>query len=166
MTHPTPHVSLREITETNRAAVEALAVSAEQDDYVAGVAESLVEAAGTPDAAPWFRAIYADDDPVGFVMLSDGITVENPDYLGPYFLWRLLVDQHQQGRGYGAAGLALAVEQVRSHPDARVLITSAVPGPHSPLGFYLRHGFRETGQVHAGEIVLELELEPADDRAR
>jgi len=156
-----PHVHLREITEANRAVVEALVVSAEQDDYVAGVAESLVEAAETPDAAPWFRAVYADDEPVGFVMLSDGITVDNPDYLGPYFLWRILVDQHHQGHGYGAAALALAVEQVRSHEDARVLITSAVPGPHSPLGFYLRHGFRETGDVRDGEIVLELDLDGA-----
>ena len=155
---PSPLVHLREITEGNRAEVEALAVSAEQDDYVAGVAESLVEAAETPDAAPWFRAVYADDEPVGFVMLSDGITVDNPDYLGPYFLWRLLVDQRHQGHGYGAAALALAVEQVRSHPDARALLTSAVPGPHSPLAFYLRHGFRETGEVRDGEIVLELDL--------
>ncbi len=160
MTH-SPVVALREITEVDRAAVEALTVSAEQDDYVAGVAESLVEAAETPDAAPWFRAVYADDEPVGFLMLSDGITVEHPDYLGPYFLWRILIDEHHQGRGYGAAALALAVTQVRSHPDARVLLTSAVPGAHSPLGFYLRHGFRRTGEVRDGEIVLELDLSDA-----
>jgi hypothetical protein len=83
-------VSLREITPANRAAVEALTVTAGQTMYVAGVAESLVEAAQTPDACPWYRAVYAGGTPVGFVMISDGITVVNPDYLGPYFLWRLL----------------------------------------------------------------------------
>lgn len=31
--------------------------------------------------------------------VSDGITVENPDYLGPYYLWRLLVDRRVQGQG-------------------------------------------------------------------
>ncbi len=45
------------------------------------------------------------DEPVGFVMISDGITVVNPEYLGPYFLWRLLIDQRYQGRGYGAAAI-------------------------------------------------------------
>jgi diamine N-acetyltransferase len=156
---PAATVSLREITAANRAAVEALTVTAEQSEYVAGVAESLVEAAETPDARPWYRAVYADDTPVGFVLISDGITVDNPAYLGPYFLWRLLVDHRHQGRGYGAATLDLVVEYLlRTRADARVLITSCGRGPGSPLGFYLRQGFRNTGEVHEGELVLELDL--------
>lgn len=158
MTSTTPVVALREITPKNRAAVEALSVTDRQAEYVAGIAESLVEAAETPDACPWYRAIYADDEPVGFLMLSDGITVTNPDYLGPYYLWRLLVDTHHQGRGYGAAALRLAVEHLRTRPDARVLITSVVQGPDSPVDFYLGQGFRLTGEVHQGERVLELDL--------
>ena len=47
-------VTLRGITEENRGAVEALAVRAEQAEYVAGVTDSLAEAAETPDAAPWY----------------------------------------------------------------------------------------------------------------
>ncbi len=154
------NVSLREITPANRVAVETLTVTAVQAEYVAGVAESLVEAAETPDACPWYRAVYLDEEPVGFVMISDGITVTNPDYLGPYFLWRLLIDQRYQGRGLGGATLALVVEHVRTRTDARVLITSVVQGPASPVGFYLRQGFRTTGQVHQGELVLELDLTP------
>jgi diamine N-acetyltransferase len=150
--------SLREITPANRAAVEALTVGSEQAGYVASVAESLVEAAETPDTCPWYRAVYVDDSPVGFVMISDGITVVNPDYLGPYFLWRLLIDEHHQGRGLGSAALGLVVEHVRTRVDARVLITPVVEGPASPLGFYLRRGFRATGDVHQGELVLEPDL--------
>jgi diamine N-acetyltransferase len=155
---PTPSVSLREITSANRAAVEALTVNAAQAEYVAGVAESISEAADTPDARPWYRAVYADDTPVGFIMISDGIAVANPAYLGPYFLWRLLIDQRLQGRGYGGAALHLVVEYVRTGPGARVLLTSVVQGPDSPIGFYLRQGFRETGGVHEGELVLEFDL--------
>jgi diamine N-acetyltransferase len=154
-------VHLREITPANQAEVEALSVRPEQDAYVAGVAASLREAAEEPDAAPWYRAVYDGDTPVGFVMLSDGITAENlrrhPDYLGPYYLWRLLVDHHQQGRGHGAAALALAADHVRT-AHAPVLLTSCQPGPHTPLGFYLAQGFRDTGRVHQGEHVLELDL--------
>ena len=158
MTVAAPHVSLREITTANRAAVEALTVTAAQAEYVAGVAESLVEAAETPDACPWPRAVYADDTPVGFVMISDGISVVDPAYLGPYFLWRLLIDQRSQGRGYGSAALRLVVEYVRTRPGARVLLSSVVQGPASPIGFYLRQGFRATGEVHEDELVLELDL--------
>src|SRR6478672_3596088 len=112
-----PVVTLREISEHNRVAVEALSVTEDQANYVAGVAESIEEAAQLPDAMPWYRAIYADDVPVGFVMISDGITVDNPDYVGPYYLWRLLIDHRFQGRGYGTATLDLIVEHVRSRPD-------------------------------------------------
>ena len=153
-----PHVTLREITDSTRARVEALAVSEVQSAYVAGVAYSLDEAARTPQAAPWFRAVHADDEPVGFVMISDGITVDDPDLLGPYYLWRLLIDERHQGRGYGAATLRLVVEHLLTRPDAQVLLTSVVPGPDSPRGFYLGQGFRDTGVDHDGERVLELRL--------
>jgi diamine N-acetyltransferase len=156
-----PVVSLREITEDNRAAVEALAVTEEQSQYVASVAESLVEAAQLPDAKPWYRAVYADDEPVGFVMISDGITVDNPEYVGPYYLWRLLVDHRFQGRGYGTATLDLVVEHVRKRPDARVLLVSHVVGPTSPVTFYQQYGFRLTGEVHDGEPMLEFDLYPS-----
>lgn len=156
-----PVVSLREITEDNRAAVEALAVTEEQSQYVASVAESLVEAAQLPDAKPWYRAVYADDEPVGFVMISDGITVDNPEYVGPYYLWRLLVDRRFQGRGYGTATLDLVVGHVRKRPDARVLLVSHVVGPTSPVTFYQQYGFRLTGEVHDGEPILEFDLYPS-----
>ena len=153
-----PVLSLREITDDNRAAVEALAVTSEQSHYVAGVTESLVEASEFPDAKPWYRAVYADDKPVGFVMISDGITVDNPEYVGPYYLWRLLIDHRFQRRGYGSAALDLVVEHVRTRPDARVLLTSHVVGPTSPVTFYQQYGFRLTGEVHEGEPVLEFDL--------
>jgi diamine N-acetyltransferase len=155
-------VMLREVTPANRAAVEALTVTDVQSGYVEGVAESLVEAAATPDAMPWFRAVYAGTVPVGFVMISDGITVVNPDYLGPYYLWRLIIGHEYQGRGFGAAAIRLVVDHLRSRPDARVLVTSVVPGPASPIGFYLRQGFRDTGVMHLGERVLELDLGGVD----
>jgi diamine N-acetyltransferase len=154
-----PDISLREITDVNRAAAERLAVTFEQDFYVAGVAESLVEAAATPAACPWYRAVYAGEEPVGFVMISDGIPSGHPEHLGPYYLWRLLIDARRQGEGLGTAALDLVVAHVRTRPDARSLLTSVVQGPRSPIGFYLRYGFSRTGQVFDGEDVLELRLD-------
>jgi diamine N-acetyltransferase len=160
--HPaSPVVSLLEITEDNRAAVEALAVTDEQDYFVANVTQSLQDAEDSPDAKPWYRAVYADDEPVGFVMISDGITVDDPTYVGPYYLWRLLIDSRFQGRGFGTAALDLIVEHVRTRPDARTFLTSHVVGPGSPVTFYQQYGFRLTGHVHDGEPILELDLYPA-----
>ena len=153
-----PDVTLREVTDGNREAVLALAVSGGQTAYVADVAQSLREAAEYPEAKAWYRAVHDHDVPVGFVMISDGITSDDPTLLGPYYLWRLLIDHRFQGRGYGRAALDLVVEHVRTRPDARELLVSHVVGPLSPAAFYETYGFVPTGQVHEGEPVLALDL--------
>lgn len=156
-----PVVTLREVTETNRSAVEALTVTDEQRSYVASVTVSLRDAVDYPEAKAWYRAVYADDVPVGFVMISDGITSDDPSLLGPYYLWRLLVDHRFQGLGYGTAALDLVVEHVRTRPDAMELLVSHVVGPGSPRAFYERYGFVPTGQIHEDEPVLALPLRTA-----
>ena len=62
-------VSLREITAGTVRAINRLDVKPEQRGQVARNSESLAQALFTPEA--WYRAIYADDEPVGFVMLHD-----------------------------------------------------------------------------------------------
>jgi diamine N-acetyltransferase len=73
-------VRLVEITAENMSAVTSLSVSAAQEAYVAGVAESLDEAAASPEAGPWYRAVYVDDRPVGFVMLSIAVPPRDERY--------------------------------------------------------------------------------------
>ena len=91
-------------------------------------------------------------------MISDNVPAERTQYLGPYYLWRLMVDARWQARGVGTVALDLVVDYVRTRPDARTLSTSVVAGPLSPKGFYLGYGFVETGQVFDDEEVLELTL--------
>ena len=93
---------------------------------------------------------------VGFVMISDNIAPEFTEYVGPYFLWRLLVDARWQHRGDGRAAVDLTVAHVRTRPNAERLMTSAVTGDGFPLDFYLRYGFVLTGDVDEnGEVILE-----------
>ena len=109
-------VSLRPITDANRQAVEALRVSPAQQQFVSGVVESLREAAEHPGAHAIAWAIYAEETPVGFVMIAD--EVDGPDYI-PQFLWKLLIDERHQRRGYGTATLDLIVEYFRGGPASR-----------------------------------------------
>lgn len=154
----TAAVTLRQITAANRAEVVALAVTEAQSQFVDGVADSLAEAANTPDARPWYRAVYADEAPVGFVMITDGVPAGHPEFQWPYYLWRLLIDTRHQHRGYGTAALELVVEYVRGRPGARELVTSAVPGEGSPMSFYERFGFQATGGMLDREHVYALPL--------
>ena len=107
------------------------------------MAESLREAAEHPGARPLYWGVYADDTPVGFVMIAD--EVEGPDYMAHY-LWKLLIDERYQRQGFGTATLDLIVEYFRSRPGVEVLDTSAC-GDGSPIAFYERYGFERTGEV-------------------
>jgi diamine N-acetyltransferase len=150
-------VQLREITDENRDAVCALRVRPDQKRFVDSVARSLKDATATPEAEPWYRAIYSDDEPVGFVMLSWNVPPGRPGILGPYFLWRLLIDEHHQRRGFGYQALRQVVDLVRAD-GATELLTSYQPGDGEPWPFYRRFGFEPTGEIDDGEIVLRLRL--------
>ena len=107
-------ITLREITEDNTESVLALRCTPDQERFVTSVPDSLAEAAEYPHANPWFRAVYADDQPVGFVMLSWDVEPQPPEINGPWFLWKLLIDHRYQGRGYGREVVRQIVELVRA----------------------------------------------------
>jgi len=151
-------VVLREITDNNRPLVEGLRVAPDQEGFVDSVMQSLVEAAATPHAKPWYRAVYLGETPVGFVMLGDDVPPGNPHIPWRYYLWRMLIDARYQGRGYGRAALDLVAAYVKTRPDADVLVTSVVAGEGSPLGFYQRYGFELTGEMFDHEHVMQLQL--------
>lgn len=132
------NVTLRVVTRETFRAICALEVSPEQADYVAPNVFSLAEASFNPDA--WVRAIYADDTPVGFVMLHD-----SPEGRG-YFVWRLMIAGHYQRLGFARRALGQVVDYVRGRPGATELTLGYVPGEYGPKAFYEHMGFRETGR--------------------
>jgi diamine N-acetyltransferase len=149
------------VTPADRAAVIGLRRGPGQDAYLDSMAEIFDEADRESRAMPRSWAVHdaATGALVGFAMISDGIPQPmDDDLVGPYFLWKLLVDASFQGRGYGAATIDAVVAYVRARPVADVLYTSCADGPGSPRGFYLRYGFTDTGRVMWGENVLALDL--------
>jgi diamine N-acetyltransferase len=133
---------------------------------VAPNALSIAQAYFEPKA--WFRAIYADEVPVGFVMLYDNPgeadadsgaeTKDNNDNGPEYFLWRFMIAEPHHGKGFGRQAIQHLVEYVKTRPGATVLETSCVQGPGSPECFYRSVGFERSGQMHGDEVGLSLEL--------
>ncbi len=152
-------ITLRELTEDNTEAVVALRTTPDQERFVSTVAYSLDEATRYPQGNPWFRAVYADDLPVGFVMLSWDVEPQPPEINGPWFLWKLLIDHRYQGMGYGREVVRQIVEIVRGEGGTE-LLTSYVPGEGGPAGFYAGLGFVPRGDVDPeGEIILRLVIQ-------
>ncbi len=143
-------VSLREITRETVESILELEVAPKQEKFVATNAVSLAEALFSPEA--WYRAVYADETPVGFVMLS--VEPEVPRY----FLWQFMIGAEYQGKGYGKRALELVIDQVRTMPGAKELLLSYEPGKGNPRKFYQKLGFEETGEVDDDSIFMRLLL--------
>ncbi|MBE3088481.1 MAG: GNAT family N-acetyltransferase, partial [Chloroflexi bacterium] len=129
----------------------ALEVAENQRRFVATNAKSIAQAHFASDVA-WFRAIYANETPVGFLMLSDDREKQE------YFLWRFMIDRRYQRNGFGWKALALLVEHVKALPGAKELLLSYHPGEGSPGPFYHTFGFVDDGRVEEGENVSVLKL--------
>ncbi|MFZ2359066.1 MAG: GNAT family N-acetyltransferase [Anaerolineae bacterium] len=153
-THPpverSATVTLRPITEDNLRAVLRLKVAPEQERFVAPNPVSLAQAHF--EKCAWYRAIYADETPVGFMMLYD-----NP-VKPEYFLWRLMVDARYQGNGFAWRAIQLLIDYVRTRPGATELLVSHGQGEGSPAPFYARLGFQYTGAEDDGELIMRLPL--------
>ncbi len=143
-------IELREVTKDDVRAICRLAVAPAQMSFVAPNAISFAEALFDPKA--WYRAIYADGNPVGFAMLS--IDRDVPEY----YLWRFMIDARHQGRGYGRVAIGLIVAFVRTLPEAHELLVSWVPADGGPEPFYRSLGFVPTGAVEDNEVVARLIL--------
>lgn len=149
-------VTLQEITAETVRAVIRLSVTDYQNRFVASNATSLSQALFSPQA--WYRAIYLGDEPVGFVMLSDESLLEPMPENPEVGVWRFMVDAKHQGKGIGRVAMLLIIEHVRGKGIFRRLELSYVPGEGGPEKLYLSLGFRPTGKVDAGQIVMELPL--------
>lgn len=143
-------VSFREVTAETVRLICRLDVSEAQKHFVAPNAVSIAQAYFEPKA--WFRAIYADETPVGFMMLYD-----DPDETN-YFLWRYMVDEHYQKMGFGKRAMDLLMEYVRSRPGAHELRLSCHPGEDGPEPFYRRYGFALTGKMLENEAEMRIDL--------
>jgi diamine N-acetyltransferase len=143
-------VELREVTRETVRLICGLQVAPAQRRFVAPNAVSFAEALFEPKA--WYRAVIADGVPVGFVMCSLDVDAAE------YWLWRLMIADGLQRRGYGRRVLDLVVDHVRSLPNAATLFVGWNQGPGSPGPLYLGYGFVPTGEVVDGEIVGVLAL--------
>jgi diamine N-acetyltransferase len=149
---PNSTVRFEEITEETVVPICKLSdtLSEPQKKMVAPNALSIAQAHFNKFA--WFRAIYAEDTPVGFIMLYD-----NPEER-KYFLWRMMIARPYQGLGFGAKAIQILIDYVKTRPGANELGVSCEEGEASPEGFYEKLGFKRTGERIGEEIVMSLPL--------
>lgn len=145
-------LSLVEIDRHNYLSILDLSVSEEQRSFVASNTYSLAQAFVQPECVP--LALYAENKPVGFAMYC----IDESDR--EYWIYRLMIDQRHQGRGYGRAAMLLLIDRIRSEMDEqrhRIFI-SFEPENEVAKSLYESLGFVPDGRVEYGEIVYRLDV--------
>jgi diamine N-acetyltransferase len=152
-------VSLKKITRINLETILNLRVKPNQRTLVASNAVSIAQAHFTRGA--WYRAIYLDEKPIGFVMLRDNtmkfkkIKPKNSDL----YLWRFMIDGRYQGKGYGKKALELVIKHAKSRPGIKEITLHHQPSKGNAGNFYEKLGFKHTGKILLGELEMTLKLD-------
>lgn len=157
---------LEKVTGRNVWDILKLRVRQEQRDFVASNDVSIIEAytavTGGGHAFPF--GIYEGDAPVGFLMIgydTDAYWEDAPAIAkNNYTLWRLMIDEKYQRRGYGREAVALALAFIRTAPcgKADCCWLSYEPDNAVARALYASFGFVETGEWDGAEQIAVLKL--------
>ncbi len=148
-------ISLEPVTKENLNDVISLSVNEDQKRFVSSNAESLAQAYVYSENAYPF-AIYRDNEPVGFIMLG------YYEAKGYYTLWKFMIDQRYQNRGYGREALGLGLQYAKDHFDDKELYTGVSLGNQVAKRLYRSVGFKETGLTESGMEEMRLVFDEQD----
>ncbi len=143
-----------------------LRVSEDQKSFVASNDISIIEAytaiTGNGYAFPF--GIYEEGTLIGFLMIgfdTDDYWDDSPPIAkGNYNLWRLMIDQSYQNKGYGKEAVRLALDFIKTFPcgKAECCWLSYEPENEVASRLYRSFGFVETGEMDGEELIAILKL--------
>ena len=157
-------MELRKVDDSNLWKIVNLGVRKNQKQFVATNTERILEAYTTITsggvALPF--GLYEGKELVGFVMFGfDGYEEGDPEYIkGCYGIWRFMIDENFQGKGYGRKAMGACLEYIRTFPcgGAECCWLSYEPENEIAKKLYDSIGFQETGDVAWGELISLLKL--------
>ena len=155
------NITFAEITKDNVNTVVRMSPGAVGERMVATNGISIAQ--GTYSKNAWFRAVMANDMPVGFVMLFDptldlDAAKAEDEALDSLYIWRFMIEFKHQGKGYGEQVMQLIIDRAKAMPAIKTVSLSYVLRDGNAKPFYERMGFRETGKVTDGEMEMVLKL--------
>ena len=145
-------IEFKPITEENFLAIVNMK-RPEGERFVASNERSLAQAwlyRENNDVFPF--AIYADGQPVGFMMLDEDAEER------VLVIWRIMFPEEHANRGYGGQAIQMVIDLARASGKYDKLVIDYVPGNDRAAHLYEKLGFRPTGEISHGEVVMELKL--------
>ena len=139
---------LKEITKDNWLKAISLHVREDQKKFVATNAVSLAQLNFLENFHA--KGIYLGEDMIGFTLY--GIDEDDNEY----WIYRLMIDQKYQGKGYGKESLKLVIEDIRNMKEDhhQTITLSYEPTNEHAKRIYDKFGFQEVeGFLIGGEQV-------------
>lgn len=146
------NLHLEKINADNFLALYDLEVSEEQKQFVASNRFSMAEAYARLSNGQFVQCfgIIDGDTPVGFAMIGHDVEEEgSPESVNKcYLLWRFMIGQQYQRRGYGRDALHLLLDWVLTFPDgpSERFSTTYEPNNEAAKHLYTSFGFIPTGE--------------------
>jgi len=141
------------VTEDNFIDVFNLKLKSGQEKFVSHPVRSLAQAYVYRNQCQPF-AICDGDIVVGYVMVIYDYDIPE------YDIWHMMIDEAQQGKGYGRKALELVIEYIKTKPfgsSGRIAMTCNRDNP-SALGLYKSLGFELTGVEDEDEVELVMNV--------
>ena len=139
---------LKTITKDNWLKAISLSVREDQKKFVAPNAVSLAQLNFLENFHA--KGIYLNDEMVGFTLYG----IDEDDH--EYWIYRMMIDQKHQGKGYGKEAIKLVIEDIQNMKEDRhqTITLSYEPTNEHAKRIYEKVGFQEIeGFMVGGEQV-------------
>ena len=142
-------VELKAITEDNFIDAFNLKLAPGQEDFVSHPIRSLAQAYVYRNQCQPF-GIYAADKMVGYVMVIYDYDIPE------YDIWHMMIDESEQGHGYGGEALSKVIEYIKTKPfgDSNRVALTCNKDNSVAIKLYEKIGFSATGNEYDDEIEL------------
>ena len=144
-------IQLVPVTADNWKACCALTLTPGQQDFMEANVYSIAQAKFEPSLV--LRAIMMDDTVVGFVMYNTEL-----EELDGYWIYRVMIDQTQQGNGIGRLAMQAVIDEMRALPAAKRIIVGYRPDNQAAHRLYASLGFIDHGNRFGREMAVRLEV--------
>lgn len=148
------NVTLCKITRDNFDQVIGLTLGDDQKDILPSNVFSIAESNLSPLFHP--RAIYLDDEVVGFAMYQFGEVGEFDE--DDCTIWRLMIDHKRQNTGIGTLALGLVIDEIKSYKRAKLIDIYYHPENLAAKKLYAKFGFRVVGDRDDGTLIAEIAI--------
>lgn len=143
---------LKLVDETTFDAVIELTVADRDERRLAPNVYSLAQAWLFRDTRQVFPyAIMISGKVVGFLLLN------KDEKKKEYLIWRLMIDQSYQNRGYGKEVIRQVIQMARTDDFCETVLVDYVMGNHRMRGILESLGFETLG-ISSNEVVMKLKV--------